>query len=92
MPDSENSASAVVRDTTIYLPLEGMLDVEKECERLSNEREKVTADIKSREGKLSNASFVNKAPEPVVQRERDSLAESQAELEKIDTLLASLCG
>ncbi|MEO1162621.1 MAG: valine--tRNA ligase [Chloroflexota bacterium] len=90
-PAPENSASAVVRDSTIYLPLEGMLDVEKECERLTNEREKVTADIKKREGKLANAGFVNNAPEPVVQRERDSLAESQAELQKIDGLLASLC-
>ena len=76
-PAPENSASAVVRDTSIYLPLEGMLDVAKECERLTKEREKVVADIKSREGKLSNENFVNKAPEPVVQRERDSLAESQ---------------
>ncbi|MEO1256304.1 MAG: hypothetical protein AAFY41_15655, partial [Bacteroidota bacterium] len=59
---------------------------------LTKEREKVTADIKSREGKLANENFVNKAPEPVVQRERDSLAESQSELEKIDTLLKSLCG
>ncbi len=88
----ENSASAVVRDTTIYLPLGGMLDVDKECERLTKEREKVTADIKAREGKLSNENFVSKAPDAVVQRERDSLAESQAELEKIDSLLASLCG
>ncbi|MEO1288457.1 MAG: valine--tRNA ligase, partial [Chloroflexota bacterium] len=38
-PAPENSASAVVRDTTIYLPLEGMLDVEKECARLTKERE-----------------------------------------------------
>ncbi|MGJ3238971.1 MAG: valine--tRNA ligase [Anaerolineae bacterium] len=90
-PAPDNSASAVVRDTTLYLPLEGMLDVEKECERLSKEREKVLNDIRAREGKLSNENFVNKAPEPVVQRERDSLAESQAELEKIDTLLTSLC-
>lgn len=96
MPDTasapDNSASAVVRDSTIYLPLEGMLDVEKECERLTKEREKVIADIKGREGKLSNENFVMKAPEAVVQRERDSLAESQAELQKIESLHSSLCG
>jgi valyl-tRNA synthetase len=90
-PAPENSASAVVSDMTIYLPLEGMLDLEKECARLSKEQEKTAKEIKGTEAKLSNESFVSKAPEHVVQRERDKLAELQAEAAKIEQLLATLC-
>ena len=91
-PAPENSASAVVSDTTIYLPLEGMLDIEKECARLKNELQKNAGAIKGTEAKLANDGFVSKAPEHVVQRERDKLAELQAEVAKIEQLLAMLCG
>jgi valyl-tRNA synthetase len=91
-PAPANSASAVISDTSLYLPLEGMLDIAKECARLSKEREKAAADIQKTEAKLSNESFVGKAPEAVVQRERDRLAEVKAELAKIEQLLETLCG
>jgi valyl-tRNA synthetase len=91
-PAPANSASAVISDTSLYLPLEGMLDIAKECARLSKEREKAAGDIQKTEAKLSNESFVGKAPEAVVQRERDRLAEVKAELAKIEQLLATLCG
>lgn len=90
-PAPENSASAVVSDTTIYLPLEGMLDIEKECARLKNELQKNAGAIKGTEAKLANEGFVSKAPEHVVQRERDKLAELQAEVAKIEQLLATIC-
>lgn len=87
----ENSASTVIGNTSIYLPLEGMLDVEKECERLKKEQVKTAEAIQRVEGKLANENFVTKAPEAVVQRERDNLAELQAEATKISELLQSLC-
>jgi valyl-tRNA synthetase len=88
----ENSASAVIGDTTIYLPLEGMLNIAKECERLRKELADNADNIKRVQGKLANENFVNKAPEQVVQRERDRLAEYEAEAQKIQELLNSLCG
>ncbi len=88
----ENSASTVIADTTIYLPLEGMLDIAKECERLRKELADNAANIQRVQGKLSNENFVSKAPEQVVQRERDHLAEYEAEAQKIQELLDSLCG
>ena len=91
-PAPDDSASAVVGDVTVYLPLEGMLDVEKECERLRKERETTAADIQKTERQLANENFVNKAPEAVVQRERDNLAELQAKAQRIEELLQSLCG
>jgi valyl-tRNA synthetase len=87
-----NAASAVIADTTFYLPLEGMLDIEKECERLRKEFAAIADSAAKLEAKLSNESFVSKAPAPVVQRERDRLAELQTEAAKIQDLLQSLCG
>ncbi|MDQ7034426.1 MAG: valine--tRNA ligase [Anaerolineae bacterium] len=90
-PAPENSASAVVSDTTIYLPLEGMLDIEKECERLKKEQVTTAADIQKTESKLKNENFVSKAPDKVVQRERDKLADLQAAAQNIEELLSNLC-
>ena len=91
-PAPENAASAVVRNTTVYLPLEGMLDIEKECERLKKEQHETAESIKQVEKKLANEDFVTKAPEHVVQRDRDRLDELQAEAERITGLLDTLCG
>jgi valyl-tRNA synthetase len=86
-----NSASSVVGDTTIYLPLEGMLDIAKECERLTKEQAETADLIQKALAKLENESFVSKAPAQVVQRERDRLAELQAAAQNIEELLRNLC-
>lgn len=88
----ENSASVVTSDVTLYLPLEGMLDIEAECRRLTDEREKLTQQIDKTQRMLSNEGFVNKARPDVVQRERDRLAELEASASQIEERLNSLCG
>jgi valyl-tRNA synthetase len=88
----ENAASVVSSDVTLYLPLEGMLDIAAECERLNSKLGKLQDEIKKVEGKLSNEGFVNKAPADVVQRERDNLAERQAEAAQIQERRQQLCG
>ena len=54
--------------------LEELIDIAKELERLAGEKEKLEGEIKRGEGKLSNAQFVNNAPEKVVNSEREKLA------------------
>jgi valyl-tRNA synthetase len=87
----QNSASVVVSDVTMYLPLEGMLDIQAECERLNKEKQTWLERKAKVAGKLSNESFVSKAPEAVVQRERDNLEEAETTLKQIEERLASLC-
>lgn len=87
-----NAASAVVGDVTLYLPLEGMLDIQAECERLSKEKDALLARRAGVLAKLENDDFVSKAPEKVVQRERDNLEEANASLAKIEERLTGLCG
>jgi valyl-tRNA synthetase len=91
-PAPEDAASIAVGDVTVYLPLKGMIDVDAECARLNKERERLAAQIAKTEGMLGNESFVSRAKPEVVQRERDRLAELQAESAQIVERLASLCG
>ena len=67
----ENAMAAVVSGIEIYLPLKGLIDVEKESARLGKELETLEKEISRLSGKLSNAGFVAKAPADVVEKERE---------------------
>ena len=73
-----------------YLPLEGLIDVEAERARLTKEIEKVKIEVKKCEGKLGNASFVDRAPAEVVEQEKARLAEWLAKLEQLSGMLSAL--
>ncbi|MGH7562339.1 MAG: valine--tRNA ligase [Gemmatimonadales bacterium] len=69
------SAGAVLTDgTAVSVPLGDLVDLEKECARLSAEERRLAELIGAQEAKLANAQFVSRAPPPVVQKERDKLA------------------
>lgn len=86
----QNAASAVVSDTTLYVPLEGLLDLKVEQDRLTKERTSLQEKIARAEQKLNNESFTAKAPPQVVQKEREALAELQASVSRIEERLKSL--
>ncbi|WP_336824471.1 valine--tRNA ligase [Sporosarcina sp. USHLN248] len=64
------SMSAVITGAELFLPLEGLLNIDEEIERLKKELAKWEGEVKRVQGKLSNESFVSKAPEAVVAEER----------------------
>ncbi|MCB8982257.1 MAG: valine--tRNA ligase [Ardenticatenaceae bacterium] len=74
---------------TCYLPLAGMVDLDKEKERLSGELDELKQQI-DRLNKLLNSPFAEKAPTAVVQKERDKLAQLQASQAEVSERLASL--
>lgn len=81
----EKSMSAVVSGAELFMPLEGLIDVEAELTRLAKELEKWAKEVKLVQGKLSNERFVSKAPEAVVAEERKKEAdylEKHATVEK----------
>ncbi len=78
-----HAMSGVIEGAEIYLPLEGLIDTEKEIARLTKELDKLRKGAASTSGKLSNEKFLSKAPAEVVQAERDKLA---AVNEKISSL------
>ncbi len=75
---------------TTCLPLTGMVDLEAERRRLGKELADIERQIARAEGLLNNEKFVSKAPERVVQRERDKLKELQTRQERIAESLAQL--
>ena len=88
--DSEGCVSIVVEGATIYLPLNDLVDKQKELERLTKEKQTLISEIKRVEGKLNNPGFVNKAPKNVVDEER-AKGEKYAEmLKKVEESLAAL--
>ena len=72
-----------------YLPLAGLVDLEAERERLSSKLAEIEGRIARSEGLLAG-EFAQKAPEHVVQRERDKLADLQTEQAKLKERLAAL--
>ncbi len=67
----ENAMTAVVNGVEIYLPLKGLIDVEKETARLNKELDMLDNEIKRVTGKLSNVGFIGKAPAELVEKERE---------------------
>lgn len=84
---ADDSVQIITDSATLYLPLSDLVDAEKERARLSAELEKLNSEIKRVESKLSNESFVSKAPAAVVNAEKDKLAKY---LEKLDGVKAAL--
>jgi valyl-tRNA synthetase len=84
-------ASAVLRDgTEVFLPLEGLVDLERERARLRGEIERLDQQVKGAQGKLSNENFVGRAPAEVVQKERDKVQVFSEQRTKLVEKLATL--
>jgi valyl-tRNA synthetase len=86
----ETSASAVIEGTELFVPLEGLIDLDKERKRIQKEIDRLEGFLKSIEGKLNNEGFVNNAPEDVVQKERDKKEDTETNLKKLRDILEEL--
>ena len=86
----ENAALAVTDSAKIYLPMGDLIDREAELKRLQKELENCQREIRSTEGKLANKEFVAKAPEKVVNVEREKLARANERLLKIQESIREL--
>ncbi|WP_263786194.1 valine--tRNA ligase [Salinibacter grassmerensis] len=84
------SASVVVGRCEVFVPLAGMIDLEQERERLRGEIAEKEDFLEGVEQKLNNPQFVNKAPDEVVERERQKKKDATAELERLQDNLADL--
>ena len=79
----ENYVSAVVEDLEIYINLDELVDKEKEIARLEAEKKKLQQEIDRVTQKLSNKGFTDKAPEKVVEIERDKQKKFMETMEKV---------
>ncbi|MGO4128559.1 valine--tRNA ligase [Inquilinus sp. YAF38] len=89
---AKGSAQAVIDEATLVLPLTGIIDLDKERARLTKEIEKNASEVEKIDRKLGNAQFLEKAPDDVVEEQRERRAEAQAAIEKLRQALARVAG
>lgn len=86
----ENSVSAVTDKAQIFMPLEDLVDFDKEMARLNKEKETLKKEIARAEGKLANENFVKKAPPAVVEEERQKLKKYLDMMDKVNDRIEAL--
>ncbi len=84
------SATALLGDMQILVPLEGVIDVAAEISRLRRNHDRLSADLERSRNKLANERFVANAPADVVDKERGRQAGLDKDLRRIDEQLAQL--
>ena len=84
------SASAVVKGCDIFIPLEGLIDLDVERQRIEKEITRLTGSLEGVKRKLSNESFVAKAPANVIENERTKLADWENALVKLNAIYRDL--
>ena len=85
-------AQAVVGETTLMLPLAGVIDLAAERARLLRERQRAEAEARKIAAKLANPDFLARAPEEVVEETRERLAAEEAEAARLAAALARIGG
>jgi len=85
-----DAVSVVCDIAEVFMPLEDLMDISKEVERLEKELSDLGGEIKRSKGKLSNSGFVDKAPKRVVDDEKAKLEKYNELYSKVETRLNSL--
>ena len=80
---AENAVSIIKEGIELYMPLEGLVDLEEEAKRKEEERKKIEFEIARAEKMLSNPGFVNKAPQAKIDEEKAKLEKYKEMLERI---------
>ncbi|MDC3423900.1 valine--tRNA ligase [Aquibacillus sp. 3ASR75-11] len=88
----DKSMSAVVTGAELFLPLEGLIDIDKEIGRLETEYEKWSKEVERVQKKLSNEGFVKKAPVKVVEEEKQKEKDYLEKRAKVEARLKELKG
>ncbi|MDF2909357.1 MAG: valine--tRNA ligase, partial [Sporolactobacillus laevolacticus] len=86
----EKAVSSVISGADIYLPLSGLINLDDEISRLNKELDKMNAEVERVEKKLNNPRFVDKAPEQVVNQEREKQADYLQKRDKLQARIAEL--
>ncbi len=88
--EAPESATALIGEMKLLIPMAGLIDKEAEQVRLGKELEKKRAEVQRVNGKLSNASFVDKAPAAVVDKEKLRAEDLQAAIRQLEEQLSKI--
>jgi len=84
------SATALVGEMEVMIPMAGLIDKAAELARIAKAVDKIEKDMVRTQGKLNNQGFVAKAPEAVIAKERDKLADMEMQLSKLEEQKATI--
>jgi valyl-tRNA synthetase len=87
---ADDAVSAVISGAQIYMPLEDLVDIAKEIDRLEKEEKRLEGEIARSEGMLGNERFVSKAPAAKVEEEKTKLVKYRDMLDQVRQQLAHL--
>ncbi len=87
---AEDAVSVVTSDAVCYIPLDDLVDFEKERARLLKEKEKLEKELQRSHNMLNNEKFTSKAPAAKIQEEKDKLEKYQQMMQQVEERLASL--
>ena len=88
--DDSNTTKAVFTDGVIYLPLDELVDKEAELKKLKDEKKRLESEIARCSNKLDNDGFIKKAPEAVVNAEKEKLKAYEKALNEVLSLLSDM--
>ncbi len=87
---AEDAVSVVIPGAVVYMPLEDLVDMEKEKERLLKEKEKLTKELARSHGMLNNEKFVSKAPAAKIEEEKAKLAKYEQMMAQVEERLSQM--
>ena len=90
--DLKGMVTVATHNATLYLPLAELVDIQQELERIAKEKTKAEENLARIEKKLQNESFVSKAPEAVVNAEREKADKARALIAKLEESAAAMRG
>ena len=86
----KGTPGAVTAIGEVYMPLDGLIDVDNEKKRLNTQIQKVEKEVTKINSKLGNENFVSRAPEALVEKEKAALAEAEGKLAQLNEMLTAL--
>jgi len=86
----QKAMAQVISDVEVLLPVEGLIDIEKETQRINKDLGKVAKDLDQTERKLSNSKFLDNAPEDIINKEKQKLEEFSTQKKKLEEVLSKL--
>ena len=91
-PDSSGATLLLAGGSRIFVPLSGLIDIEKECLKAQGELARLSTQLDALNGRLANAGFTDRAPPQVVLAERQKAVDWTARREQLAGKVKSLCG
>jgi valyl-tRNA synthetase len=82
----KNQYAVVYKDLHVVMPLEGVIDIDQQLKKTNLKIDKLKGEIKNKESMLANKNFTARAPEEIVQTEKNKLADMREQVKKLEVI------